>query len=332
MTARCPVSVIVFTYNQRSFVEEAVKGAFAQDLPVEIIISDDRSSDGTAEELKRLVSAYRGPHKVQLRLGVENLGVARHLNEATALATGDLIVLAAGDDVSRPARARILWENYGASGRPTYLWSHATVVNERGAVCGALPRPAQATFSVSEIIANGSPAIGACSAISAGLLRQGGIPPAILREDVLLSYRAALHGTFRYVADDLVTYRRHANTLWGIGSRGSADVERRRLLLHAPANVALYGAMLHEYVEARADELMDPLDRHAVIDVIRLTKQLLHAVRMLAAVRRGGVKSYASTFGTGAPVSELRTLGSAYLQGNFPRVYSALRRHVRLRP
>jgi len=46
------VSFLILTYNQVDFVENALSGAFSQTYsPLEIVISDDASTDGTREKI-----------------------------------------------------------------------------------------------------------------------------------------------------------------------------------------------------------------------------------------------------------------------------------------
>ena len=57
----------LLAYNQEPFIREAVEGALAQTYaPLEIILSDDCSTDRTFEIMQETVAAYRGPHKVVL--------------------------------------------------------------------------------------------------------------------------------------------------------------------------------------------------------------------------------------------------------------------------
>ena len=61
------VTFALFSYNQEQFIRQAVESAFAQTYsPLEIILSDDFSSDGTFEIMQEMVAAYSGPHRVVL--------------------------------------------------------------------------------------------------------------------------------------------------------------------------------------------------------------------------------------------------------------------------
>ena len=55
------VSVIIITYNQRQFIEQAVSSVLMQrtNFPFEILIGDDASTDGTVEILKALQEKRR---------------------------------------------------------------------------------------------------------------------------------------------------------------------------------------------------------------------------------------------------------------------------------
>lgn len=107
-STRAPLSLTlaVISYNQEEFVEHAVRGALAQNYsPLEIVLSDDASSDGTFEVLKSSIEGYDGPHDVILNRNEHNLGLAGNVNRVMEIATGDIVLLAGGDDVSMPHRA-----------------------------------------------------------------------------------------------------------------------------------------------------------------------------------------------------------------------------------
>jgi glycosyltransferase involved in cell wall biosynthesis len=102
------VTFALFAYNQEKYIREAVEGAFSQTYePLEIILSDDCSSDRTFEIMQEMAATYDGPHDVKVRQGPKNLGVARHFDTLIRLSGGTFFVAAAGDDVSDPARTEL---------------------------------------------------------------------------------------------------------------------------------------------------------------------------------------------------------------------------------
>ena len=114
------VTFALFAYNQEKYIREAVEGALAQDYePLEIIISDDCSTDQTLSVIQHLVESYQGPHRVVARQTAKNVGTLLHVADVAKSARGELLVLAAGDDVSKANRVTVLqeaWKRTGAWG------------------------------------------------------------------------------------------------------------------------------------------------------------------------------------------------------------------------
>jgi glycosyltransferase involved in cell wall biosynthesis len=59
------VSMLLLIYQQQSTVEAAVRGALAQTYSLlEIVISDDASTDGTRAAIDHALDGYNGPHRI----------------------------------------------------------------------------------------------------------------------------------------------------------------------------------------------------------------------------------------------------------------------------
>jgi len=92
-----PVTVIVPAYNERTTIAAAVRSLASGTHPaVEVLVIDDESSDGTAEEVERL----RLPNVRVVR--VPGGGKAAALNAGLALASHDLAVMVDADTVVAP--------------------------------------------------------------------------------------------------------------------------------------------------------------------------------------------------------------------------------------
>lgn len=100
------VSYCILTYNQEDYIEQTIQAAFNQTYsPMEIIISDDGSTDHTFEIVQRMAKEYKGPNVVKINQNVPNLGLRDHYNKVLyELSTGEYIILADGDDVSISTR------------------------------------------------------------------------------------------------------------------------------------------------------------------------------------------------------------------------------------
>lgn len=101
-TANRPlVTFALFAYNQEQYIREAVEGAFDQTYePLEIILSDDCSTDQTFDIMQEMAAAYEGPHEVRVRKSRSNVGIIDHVLSVAHEAQGKLLVVAAGDDFS----------------------------------------------------------------------------------------------------------------------------------------------------------------------------------------------------------------------------------------
>ncbi|OQR63806.1 bi-functional transferase/deacetylase [Streptomyces maremycinicus] len=102
-----PVSVLVPAYNEAKCIENTVRSLMASEHPIEVLVIDDGSSDGTA----RIVEALGLPNvRVVRQL---NAGKPAALNRGIANARYDLIVMMDGDTVFEPSTVRELVQPFG---------------------------------------------------------------------------------------------------------------------------------------------------------------------------------------------------------------------------
>lgn len=99
MKAPASFSVIVTNYNYARFVVETVESALAQSrAPLQVVVVDDGSTDGSPELLKE---RYGDDPRVTLLLG-RNGGQLAAFGRGLAEATGDVVTFLDADDVWRP--------------------------------------------------------------------------------------------------------------------------------------------------------------------------------------------------------------------------------------
>lgn len=81
-SSRLPsISIILTGHNQEHCIRDAIRSVFGQDYegPVEIILSDDGSSDGTFAVMQEMAAQYRGPYRVILNRNETPLGRGPHI-------------------------------------------------------------------------------------------------------------------------------------------------------------------------------------------------------------------------------------------------------------
>ena len=117
--AQPTVTFCLITRDHEASVADALDAARAQDFePLEILVSDDASRDGTVDIVESAFRGYQGRHSVKLRRNDQAQGPCGNINAAMAEAEGELVVLAYGTDVSEPHRVSRLveaWRDSGAS-------------------------------------------------------------------------------------------------------------------------------------------------------------------------------------------------------------------------
>ena len=103
------ISIILTGHNEESSIRDAIRSVFGQDYegPVEIILSDDGSSDGTFAVMQEMAAQYRGPYRVILNRNETPLGRGPHIRQAVGLASHEWILRQDGDDCSFPWRCRL---------------------------------------------------------------------------------------------------------------------------------------------------------------------------------------------------------------------------------
>ncbi|MHB2266558.1 glycosyltransferase family 2 protein [Aliihoeflea sp. PC F10.4] len=127
------ISVIIPSYNHKSFVEAAIASAVAQEhegFELETIVIDDGSSDGSVELLRELHSSGKYPFELVTKA---NEGLCRTLNRAIREhSTGDLVAVLASDDMWTPDKLRVQVEILSQNPQAELCFSNAQTFGKEG--------------------------------------------------------------------------------------------------------------------------------------------------------------------------------------------------------
>jgi glycosyltransferase involved in cell wall biosynthesis len=290
LPARPSASFIVFSYNQERFIREAVEAAFAQTCePLEIILSDDGSSDRTFEIMREMASAYRGPHQVRAIQTERNLGITRHALLRCREAAGDIIVVAAGDDISKPERTAKLVAAFGDDPAVMAVSSGFDLIDSEGALiaAGLVTPVAHANDAKVVSYLRGLKAeyriIQGSSASYRREVFDLTTPPGeiLFSEDNLLNFLIyANGGRVQVLPDSLVLYRQHAGALNNRGQeRLSVRQREERNRSNLPKLIDKFEAFLWIAGHCREPGLVDTA----------LLRRDLHAARVRQAWPQMGV-------------------------------------------
>lgn len=253
------LSLLLLAYNQRDTVEAAVKSCLAQrGPPIEIVLSDDASVDGSFETMQAMAAAYHGPHRVRVHRSAVNLGIGAHLNKLVASSSGELLVIAAGDDESLPERCETLAATWDAADRrPDLLACPLLDMDADGATHATTGVDDLAQWDLARWLRRRPHVVGAGHAWTRRCFeRFGGFGDGIAYEDQIMCFRAMLGGGAITLAEPLVKYRRG-----GISAKHlpqTADGVRERMRIQNRRHLAEVEQLSLDAHTAGMGALVDP--------------------------------------------------------------------------
>lgn len=221
------VTFALFAYNQEQFVREATEAALSQTYsPLEIYLSDDCSTDRTFEVMEKVVAEYAGPHKVTLNRNETTLGVGAHVNHVVEASNGELIVGAAGDDVSLPHRTSTTVKRWLDRDRnPCSIYSRNIVINSDGVQIGENGSCPKQGSLVQKLLRYMDGTLGCSHAWSRKVFESfGPLLPNTVCEDRVIPFRSELMGGIEFIEEPLVKYRVHDSNLSHFHGRDKKSV------------------------------------------------------------------------------------------------------------
>lgn len=207
------ISICLLCYNQERYIEETVKSALAQTYsPLEIIVSDDCSTDRTWEILQGIRKEYSGPHELVIHQNEYNQRIIRNLCIAMRLAHGELIVKADGDDILLPNRVEALVAHWlRANKEPFCLCSAYRKIDTEGKVVGEalVPFAGIDRRSIRDIVwGRGYFYLGTASAYRRDILEHfPQVDYETACDDSVFTVRSSMLGKLYVVPDILLLYR-----------------------------------------------------------------------------------------------------------------------------
>jgi len=252
------ISVALGTHNGAVYLAEQLESILGQTLlPVEIVLSDDASTDGTIELARRVVGT-----RVPLRV-ISNpvaLGVTANFEQAALACTGDLVALCDQDDRWAPDRLASMSAEFAA--RPGLLLLHtdARLVDSAGAALGhTLFEALEVTEEEKRLVHSGRAlqallrrnlATGATTVLRRTLLTAAVPFPREWVHDEWLAMVAALAGGVDLLEAPLIDYRQHGSNQIGVAKLSLAGKVHRLLEPRRARNerLAVNFAILEERV------------------------------------------------------------------------------------
>ena len=211
------VSVVLITYNHERYIAQALESVLSQqtDFGVEILVTEDCSTDRTAEIVRAL--GTREPERIRLLLSEKNLNSNRVTSRAIDAARGEFIALLDGDDywtVPDKLRAQVAFLDSHADCALCFHDALVVYEDSDNVPHSFVQSHHRGISSLRDILRSNF--VPGCSA----LIRRSALHPLPAwyenaeYGDWPLYLLAARHGSIGYVDATMGIYRRHAGGYW----------------------------------------------------------------------------------------------------------------------
>lgn len=233
------VSIAVISYNYAEYVGAAIDSALEQDPPVEVLVVDDGSTDGSRDIIRSYGDAIRVLFK-------DNGGNSSVVNVAVPAVSGDLVMFLDADDLLHPTAAA----KVAAAWRPgcAKVQFRLTLIDAAGERKGVDPPPSAPMPTgdvLPQVLTTGRyvTPVTTGNAFSRTVLEKLlPIPEDDFRNtnDGYLNPLCPFYGHIVSVDEELGCYRLHGRNLWafsggvdlaGIRQRVAHDLVRQRYLV-----------------------------------------------------------------------------------------------------
>lgn len=214
------VSIAMATYNGEKYLRQQLDSIYNQTYKnIEVIVTDDCSSDKTTEILEE----YHQLYGLTYYVNDITLGYAKNFERAASLCSGDLIAFSDQDDIFLPDKIEVIVREIGDY---SLLYSDSTLIDEKGEEYASsymryVDYPMLTGKPFKEIVFScfirGFQMVFTCDLLRAALP----MPDHVTHDD-WFSILAAKRGGIKYLDLPLVQYRQHGRNVTGTLSRHSA--------------------------------------------------------------------------------------------------------------
>ena len=230
------ISICIPFYQGAAFVEETVRSVLAQTYADwELVMTDDASTDRTAEAVEALMARVNDP-RLRFYRNAERLGMAENWNKVVGLARGRYVKLVCGDDLLRPDCLERQAQALDTHPTAALVGASRQVVSAQGRplfvrACYKRSGLYPGDEAIRKSLLAGTNTIGDPVAVMfrAELLQKSGLfePTVVYYTDIDLWLRLLLHGDLYFIHEPLAFYRIHkASTGTNLRNEAVSDFQR----------------------------------------------------------------------------------------------------------
>ncbi|MEN6426523.1 MAG: glycosyltransferase [Phycisphaerales bacterium] len=250
------VSALILTYNHERFIGEAIEGVLMQktDFPYELVITEDCSTDGTRDVIRRYCQKY--PDRVRVLLNRHNIGPHRTIVRGYQACRGRYVTCMDGDDYwSSPDKLQRQADLLDRHSDCAMCFHSVTPLrdDEPQGSTPWRPRKVQETYTLADILDCNF--IAACSVMyRKGVFSEHPSWFFLLPVGDWTQHIAhAQHGKIGYIDEPMAVYRMHPGGVHSLRPREQTlrvDIKTRlflRQMLGKDYQPALTVSLIHQY-------------------------------------------------------------------------------------
>lgn len=138
------VTLAIPTVNRLPYLRQSLGDVLQQDYDnLDILVSDNHSSDGTEAEVQSLVREHR---RLRYRRNSVRVPITTHFNQCLAEAKGEFLVVLSDDDRINPQFVRSLAETLRQDRRATVAIPTNAIIDTDGEIIRTLPQSSQTVY------------------------------------------------------------------------------------------------------------------------------------------------------------------------------------------
>jgi len=205
------ISIAMATYNGEKYLKEQLDSIYAQTYKdIEVIVSDDCSTDGTLGILKQ----YAKSKGLKYYVNDSNLGLVKNFEKAITLCKGDYIALADQDDVWENTKLEVLARTIGEN---LLIHSDCSLIDAEGKTIKPYWKGHIGFDMKIENLLFGNVVTGCTVLFRKELLNTSlPFPEGLAYHDWWLAICAAKENKIHYITTCLTKYRQHTGQVSGM--------------------------------------------------------------------------------------------------------------------
>ncbi|MHB8938522.1 MAG: glycosyltransferase family 2 protein [Thiobacillus sp.] len=218
------ISIALCTYNGEKYITEQLASYARQtQLPYELIVCDDGSTDATVDIVRQF--AVSAPFPIKLYINEQNLGSTKNFEKTISLCNGDIIFLSDQDDVWREDKIASMSQIFKDHPGTGAIFSDAEVVDSKLESMGYrlwdsvgfnwIQQKRMFAGQPASVLLKKNVVTGATMAFRAKFIPDVFPIPKIWVHDGWIALFVAVFADLKFISEPLVLYRQHSDNQIG---------------------------------------------------------------------------------------------------------------------